>query len=97
MGADNLTDKQKAVLLVLADRTGGLSTNELCDLVARAGMNDDDFPELDRMLSQEQAVAVGRQLVRKGLATESGVKFGPKSWRVTDAGRARRDRIRGLI
>jgi hypothetical protein len=96
--ANTLTVKQSCVLLVLADRRGVLTTNELCDLV-NAGRydDDDDAPELERSLGNEAVVAVGRQLAKKGLAVEFGVPFGPKRWLATDAGRKRADGIQGLI
>lgn len=95
MDGRNLTDKQAAVLLVLAERTGLLTTNELGAML-NAVDADDERPEI-RYLGNEQLVAVGRQLTKKGLAEESGVPFGPKRWRATDAGRERADSIRGLI
>lgn len=95
MSRRDLTDKQKAMLLTLADRTGSLTTWDLANLI-NAVHNDEAFPELDRAVSYEHVRSVGRQLVSKGLATETGVKFGTKHWAITDEGRRRVDSIRGL-
>lgn len=95
MSTSSLTDKQAAVLLVLADRTGMLTTNELRDLVARAGANDDDFPELDRPLDGAAVRTVGYQLVRKGLAQEDGYLNTMRNWTITKEGRECAREFRG--
>lgn len=93
-----LTERQSVVLLTLGLRyPGRLSTNELRDLAARAGLSDDDFPELDSPLSNPQIVTTARQLVRKGLATEEGYLNTMRHWKLTPEGRARVDALRGVV
>lgn len=98
MRSDRLTDRQAVVLLTLGLRfPGQLSTNEIRDLAARAGANDDAFPELPRALTGAQIIAVGRQLVSKGLATEEGYLNTARYWKLTANGNDRIHSLRGEI
>lgn len=82
-----MTDRQKAVLLVLADRTGVLTTNELREYVNSSAR--DDSIELTSALTNAQVLAAGRQLSNKGLVTEDSYLSTMKRWSITNLGRQR--------
>lgn len=94
--AGNYTDRQKAVILVLADRGAPLTTTEVRELVARAGINDGDFPELTS-LTTSQISATCNQLERKEIVKSDGYLQTERRWAITDKGRAARDSIRGVV
>lgn len=91
-----LSERQTAVLLILADRRGALTTTELRDLV-NAGDADEETPDLRRNFNTQQIGAVCKQLASKGFATNADTRVGTNQWVATDAGRERADSTRGLI
>lgn len=81
------TDRQQAVLRVLADRTGALNTVELARLV-NSPHDEDDWPEIPT-LTLGQVRAVAGQLTKRGLVAEAGYLNTIRSWTITSLGRHR--------
>lgn len=90
-----MTDRQTAVLLVLSDRTGLVTTSELVAFVNGVS-NDEDMPEIPS-LSTSQVLAVGQQLSRRGFVTEDSYLTAEKRWAITEEGRRKADSARGLV
>lgn len=88
------TDRQKAVLRVLADRTGALTTVELARFV-NSHHDEDDWPEIPP-LTLGQVRAVAGQLAKRGLVTEEGYLNTIRSWTITSLGRHRVNLLEGM-
>lgn len=80
MTGRRLTEKQERVLAAMRSRRGARTYTD--DLAHR--VNDAD-PRVDGpFLTMGDVRAICRQLVRRGLLVEHGVKYGPKRWTLAE-------------